>query len=473
MGFVWKVVHKRSADESLLIGYEYTHDLLGRVVQSVERRPDDPGTDTTVYAYTPAGRLESEVREGQVWYRRYYKYNLDGSRHTVERDDMLNGEHVDVYAYDPVSGRLASVQDALTGEVHSFVWNPEGTLARYVAPLTDYEYTYNEDGFVVEERVAGVNRLVVTRNSDGRHVHKAQYYHLELFREFYFVYSVGCAYPLRTYMREGERIWWSVDLRDGFGRIASRERFGERFGDNTGGHSSQQYIIWAHYGLSEVLSLTNASGAVLSSGSSREHCENLKDKLLSLVPDGAICKRRNSFILCPMPPVDCKEFNDTLYRFCYNCKAYSDFALDCDMFANWYYLHSGCKNPPLGELFPGRPFLPPVRPGDPVAPLPSQPRPLPIPICDGKCDQPVITSPDTPRRPPCPKCSPLAHYIWINKIEDNPISCAKFANGLRAGFFGRILCDECCNKAAEFYGWSFGKKMDCHHACSFTDPFDW
>ena len=55
-----------------------------------------------VYTYTPAGRLESEVREGQVWYSRYYKYNLDGSRHTVERDDMLNGEHVDVYAYDPV-----------------------------------------------------------------------------------------------------------------------------------------------------------------------------------------------------------------------------------------------------------------------------------------------------------------------------------------------------------------------------------
>ncbi len=71
------------------------------------------------------------MREGQVWYSRYYEYNLDGSRHTVERDDMLNGEHVDVYTYDPVSGRLASVQDALTGEVHSFVWNPEGTLARW------------------------------------------------------------------------------------------------------------------------------------------------------------------------------------------------------------------------------------------------------------------------------------------------------------------------------------------------------
>jgi YD repeat-containing protein len=32
VGFVWKVEHKKS-DGSLLIGYEYTYDLLGRVVQ--------------------------------------------------------------------------------------------------------------------------------------------------------------------------------------------------------------------------------------------------------------------------------------------------------------------------------------------------------------------------------------------------------------------------------------------------------
>jgi YD repeat-containing protein len=63
VGFVWKVEHKRSADESLLIGYEYTYDLLGRVVQSVEY----PSGDKTEYAYTPAGRLASEVRS-RKWY---------------------------------------------------------------------------------------------------------------------------------------------------------------------------------------------------------------------------------------------------------------------------------------------------------------------------------------------------------------------------------------------------------------------
>ena len=46
---------------------DWYYDLLGRVVQSVERRPDNPGTDTTVYGYTPAGRLASEVRS-RKWY---------------------------------------------------------------------------------------------------------------------------------------------------------------------------------------------------------------------------------------------------------------------------------------------------------------------------------------------------------------------------------------------------------------------
>ena len=58
-----KVEHRQAANDSLLmIGYEYTYDLLGRVERSVER----PSGDTTIYTYTPAGRLESEVRAGQV-----------------------------------------------------------------------------------------------------------------------------------------------------------------------------------------------------------------------------------------------------------------------------------------------------------------------------------------------------------------------------------------------------------------------
>jgi hypothetical protein len=68
----------------------------------------------------------SLYEDGSVWYSRYYGYNLDGSRAMVMRDDALNGTYWDVYAYDPVSGRLASVTDTVPEPdvVHSFAWNP-------------------------------------------------------------------------------------------------------------------------------------------------------------------------------------------------------------------------------------------------------------------------------------------------------------------------------------------------------------
>jgi hypothetical protein len=174
VGFVWKVEHKKS-DGSLLIGYEYTYDLLGRIEKSVER----PSGDTTIYTYTPAGKLESEVREGQVRYSRFYKYNLDGSRAMVMRDDAVNGSHWDMYIYDEVSGRLASVQDVWTGEVNGFAWNPEGTLARWEDPSVSYArvFGYDEEGQLVKiERDYGGGDVQVAYeygyNSDGVRVWK-------------------------------------------------------------------------------------------------------------------------------------------------------------------------------------------------------------------------------------------------------------------------------------------------------------
>ena len=110
----------------------------------------------------------------------YYGYNLDGSRAMVMRDDALNGAHWDVYAYDPVSGRLASVQDALTGEVYNFVWNPEGTLARWENnPPNGYArvFGYDEEGRLVKiERDYGAGGVQVAYeygyNSDGARVWK-------------------------------------------------------------------------------------------------------------------------------------------------------------------------------------------------------------------------------------------------------------------------------------------------------------
>ena len=137
----------------------------------------------------------------------YYGYNLDGSRAMVMRDDALNGAHWDVYAYDPVSGRLASVQDALTGEVYNFVWNPEGTLARWEnnAP-NGYArvFGYDEEGRLVKiERDYGSGGVQVAYeygyNSDGARVWKRDVLNEQ---EYRYVCRIGCGgVPMRVYNR--------------------------------------------------------------------------------------------------------------------------------------------------------------------------------------------------------------------------------------------------------------------------------
>jgi YD repeat-containing protein len=210
---LWKVEHKKS-DGSLLIGYEYTYDLLGRVEQSVER----PSGDTTVYTYTPAGRLKSEVREGQVRYSRYYAYNLDGSRQWVLREDAVNGTHWDVYSYDEVSGRLASVQDEWSGEVHRFAWNPEGTLARWSSDEPNSYarvFGYDEEGRLVKiERDYGSGGVQVAYeygyNADGVRAWKRDNLAGQKYR---YVCKIGCGgVPMRVYNRAmGGGSWASVE----------------------------------------------------------------------------------------------------------------------------------------------------------------------------------------------------------------------------------------------------------------------
>jgi hypothetical protein len=129
---------------------------------------------------------------------------------------MLNGEHVDVYAYDPVSGRLASVQDALTGEVHSFVWNPEGTLARWEQPNSYARvFGYDEEGRLVKiERDYGAGGVQVAYeygyNSDGARVWKRD---MPNGQEYRYVCRIGCGgVPMRVYNRAmGGSSWVSVE----------------------------------------------------------------------------------------------------------------------------------------------------------------------------------------------------------------------------------------------------------------------
>lgn len=218
VGFVWKVEHKR-LDGSLLIGYEYTYDLLGRVVESVER----PSGDTTTYTYTPAGRLESEVRTGQVAYSRSYAYNPDGSRAFVDRTDALNGTHWDFYSYDGQTGRLESVLDVWSGEVHAFEWNPEGTLARWSNNQPNSYarvFSYDEEGRLVqiERDYGGGNVQLAYRygySGDGVRVWKQDVLNGQ---EYRYVCRIGCGgVPMRVYVRQtGDGNWFSISWVDAF-----------------------------------------------------------------------------------------------------------------------------------------------------------------------------------------------------------------------------------------------------------------
>ncbi|GIV06815.1 MAG: hypothetical protein KatS3mg017_0017 [Fimbriimonadales bacterium] len=177
-----------------------------------------PSGDVTAYTYTPAGRLASEVRTGQVAYSRSYDYNPDGSRALVMRDDALNGSHWDVYDYDAMSGRLSAVQDVWTGEVNRFVWNPEGTLARWENNQPNSYarvFGYDEEGRLVRiERDYGNGNLqlayVYGYNSDGARVWKQDVVSQQ---EYRYVCRIGCGgIPMRVYNRAmGGSSWASVE----------------------------------------------------------------------------------------------------------------------------------------------------------------------------------------------------------------------------------------------------------------------
>jgi hypothetical protein len=98
----------------------------------------------------------------------------------VMRDDAVNGQHRDEYAYDPVSGRLVSVTDTVPEPdvVHQFAWNPEGTLARWEEPNSYARvFGYDEEGRLVKiERDYGSGGVQLAYeygyNSDGVRVWK-------------------------------------------------------------------------------------------------------------------------------------------------------------------------------------------------------------------------------------------------------------------------------------------------------------
>jgi YD repeat-containing protein len=121
------------------------------------------------------------------------------------RDDALNGTHWDMYGYDAASGRLASVQDVWTGEVHRFAWNPEGTLARWEEPNSYAQaFGYDEEGRLVKiERDYGSGGVQLAYeygyNSDGARVWKRDVLNGQ---EYRYVCRIGCGgVPMRVYNR--------------------------------------------------------------------------------------------------------------------------------------------------------------------------------------------------------------------------------------------------------------------------------
>jgi YD repeat-containing protein len=84
--------------------------------------------------------------------------------------------------------------DVWSGAVNRFVWNLEGTLARWDTPLGSSVYSYNEDGYLVRHTV-GTESRVTQHNSDGVHIRETLYGN-KTSLILYFVCSVGCMYPL-------------------------------------------------------------------------------------------------------------------------------------------------------------------------------------------------------------------------------------------------------------------------------------
>jgi hypothetical protein len=140
----------------------------------------------------------------------------------VYRDDALNGAHHDVYEYDAVSGRLRAVEDRVSGEPpyprHEFVWNPEGTLARWENNQPNSYarvFGYDEEGRLVRiERDYGNGNLQTAYeygyNSDGVRVWKRDVLNQQ---EYRYVCRIGCGgVPMRVYHRAmGGTSWASVE----------------------------------------------------------------------------------------------------------------------------------------------------------------------------------------------------------------------------------------------------------------------
>ncbi|WP_026667894.1 RHS repeat-associated core domain-containing protein, partial [Butyrivibrio sp. AE2005] len=147
-------VNKVTGSDGRCVEYEY--DALGRVKKVID------GSNTTLYTYTPTGRLKSVV--DALGNETAYTYDALDNLKSVHRAEGLVSEeeksgdifptvgkdgHVTIYGYD-LSGRLTEVTDAL-GQKETYEYDQYGRLKK----KTDRDnyattYEYNNAGGVTK-----------------------------------------------------------------------------------------------------------------------------------------------------------------------------------------------------------------------------------------------------------------------------------------------------------------------------------
>lgn len=135
--------HKKTIDNSLILGYAATYDAASRLTQAVE----SPTTATTTYAYDNANRLTSDDRTGANPYLSDYTYNSRGLRATAFRSEDGTTSHDGTYTYDDAARLTQVVEEASGSAVNEYyTWYDDGLLKTYPGPGYDRLLDYDEEG---------------------------------------------------------------------------------------------------------------------------------------------------------------------------------------------------------------------------------------------------------------------------------------------------------------------------------------
>jgi YD repeat-containing protein len=134
--------HKKTADNTVILGYTATYDAASRLTQAVE----SPTTATTSYVYDNANRLTSEDRTGANPYLSDYTYNSRGLRATAFRSENGTTSHSGVYTHD-VASRLTQVVESATGTPVNeyYTWYHDDSLKTYPGPGYERLLDYDEE----------------------------------------------------------------------------------------------------------------------------------------------------------------------------------------------------------------------------------------------------------------------------------------------------------------------------------------